>query len=1030
MENNEGYMASLISQKTSVALIWSILERNTTSETYEYVGRLIERGGESAVVAYTTALFNSEEGTALYSGRSDEEILNIIYSRVYAVPAEQQVIDAYLSNGKTIAENTSEIIIGLLSYSGTDHGVVDAQSVFDSKINKIMVTWDGQPVNGSGIIEMRGVNYLLGASPDNEEMAAWGNKIDNHEVTLSEGIAHFLILSPEMNNGTDEFFISKLFDNAIDRAPSVTEKEAYLTQLAEGVSRNSIISDMLDDLKNSTEPVNGKNHDAYIHAVTGYIPGELPGVNYQEQMVAIYLALPHRDIDNKALVYYGRILEKGKSYHDLIDFLIGTKEFQNKGANLNGIDYLKHVFSALYPNENAVNYEKLWESLESKSKSEIVEILLNEFRYKSDYSSELIVGVLKFSSNYYAQSANFEEKIGNILGYKTTATLSSGSKDYSVIGTVNTGKEHSLTFAELAILKSINLYAINNIKIDLTTAKNLMELNVYGDKLTEFISHVASTTQFVNKINLHGANITSSMNGNYHISPEVDLSLAKINFGFNNKINVFWNGNSVDGGANHVSNDFIYKGYGTISANLITKQITSTEINGVVTNTISSNIANFASVFTYDTLSLGWLDLGGYVGKTEAYRIIQKPDGSVSHETIATQNHTFDAGLINSPGHEGLIASVWKNNIPEVRVSNGNQAIMSFTLSKKADDVHVLNYWNRVDNYDLQLTGDVTSENKLTFHLTGNALYPTQSLGLYHTPGKDTYAGSINYISEQLGAVFDNFDIYSYGNDQYSNHLDLRIDAQVNSLSINGMRHLDLNINSYSDYISKIVINVSRGVDIDFKGGLKPSVSDVATSTNLDVITKSIEGGSSAPGSLQGMLIVNEVSSSGGSKFSNVSGEVYLNYAEGIVPSNTIIDIERSVYGSEVVINKFSTEKFSLIDQQSDIVILSGLNGHEIKDYGTILSSQTEPHNFNVRIGVGLSDKVGVFGYSNANNQSVKMSAIVIDNNDDHIFDVNDTLIIAYDVNSHDVANGMSYNTLLVTNGVVKAQEGTGFLFS
>lgn len=1021
-------MASLMSQKTATAILWVILDNKSTSEVFEYYGRAIDRGGVQATSNYASSLFNSDEGVVKYSGKSDDEILKSIYYKVYSTAAEDQVINGYLSSGKTIPEISSMMITDLLSYNGTDKDIVEQQNTFESEINKIVFTWDGKSDVGSGALDVSSIYYVLGDKPENFVAKTWGGKLNNKEVTFEFAIEHFLALKPELNNGTDEYFLNEVFDNALGRTPSVAEKNIYLARLASGESKVSIISGVINDLKSTTGLADYQNYEKYILTVTGHQPGEMPTGNYQEKMVATYLALPQRDIDAEALVYYSRILEKGKSYQDLMGFLLGTKEFQNKGAALNGIDYIKHVFGAFFPNDNSVNYDKLWAILNLENKSEIVDVLLNEFRYHGDYKSELILSAVNNPSVYYSSVTNFEEKIGNILNYKTVATLNSGVKDYDVIGHVNTGIEHTLSYAEWAILKSVDLYINSNIKIDLTTAKNLMELNVYGSKPTEFVSHTVSSSQFIDRITLYNENITTSVNGNYYISPEVNMSLSKFNFGFNNNINVFWDGNSVGQGANHVSNDVVYKGYGTISANLITKQIVSTEINGIFTNTVSSNIANFASVFTYDTLNLGWLDLGGYIGKTEAYRVVNHPDGSVSHEVISTQNNTFDAGLINSPSHEGLIADIWKNSIPEVRVSNGNQAIMSFTLSKKADDVHVLNYWNRVDNYDLQITGDVTRENKLTFHLADNALYPTQILGLYYTAGRDTYAGSINYISERSGSVFDNFDIYSYGNDEYSNHLDLFISAQVNSLSINGTRHLDLNIDSYTNDITKIVLNSSRGVDIDFKGGVKPGVFDVAGSGNIDTIVSKIQGGLNAPDSLYGFLIKSEINSLSLNKFSHVNGSTYFNYAKNVVPTDTLIDIDRSVYGSEVIINKFAIEKFTLLDQQSDIVISSGLNGSTIKDYGTILTSQTEPHGFNLEIGVQLTDRVGAFGYANTNKPGVKMSAIVVDSNSNHIFDANDTLIIAFDVNSHDIASGMSYSPLVEINGALKQSELSEFL--
>lgn len=103
-------------------------------------------------------------------------------------------------------------------------------------------------------------------------------------------------------------FVARIFQYGFERAPTAAESSSYLALLDGGATRGSVVVDIIEALRGSVAPSDA-TAQAHFNAITSvYTPGQLPALNIQEQVAAVYLGVPGRGIDAQALDTWGKIL--------------------------------------------------------------------------------------------------------------------------------------------------------------------------------------------------------------------------------------------------------------------------------------------------------------------------------------------------------------------------------------------------------------------------------------------------------------------------------------------------------------------------------------------------------------------------------------------------------------------------------------------------------------------------------------------------------------------------------------------------
>ena len=182
-----------------------------------------------------------------------------------------------------------------------------------------------------------------------------------------------------------------------------------------------------------------------------------------------------------------------------------------------------------------------------------------------------------------------------------------------------------------------------------------------------------------------------------------DLSSAKINLLLNNQL--YWEGNSINGGANHIGNNFLAErdtrvdnDNSMISANFITKSIYLTSNDaGDIDGSIVSNINQF--------LYFSLIDLTHYTGTGNIY---------MNGQLVATEgSKVFDFGVIDQ---QATIFNQAYNNVSTLlqadraKVQDGHYTgSQGAIISAYSGELSLINMTNTY----LQINGDLTNQSRI-----------------------------------------------------------------------------------------------------------------------------------------------------------------------------------------------------------------------------------------------------------------------------------------------------------------------------
>jgi len=762
-------MASLHYQKLAATLFRAVRGQDMSTTDYDVLGNRLEKG-ELSAIDYVNFLLETPVGRAPNLITIDYSQLTNIYRNIHGKDAwlPNEIHQIALAQG--LATAVEQIANDVLNYSGVDAEMIAAQNSYDQQLNTTLYPSHTAADGPEGAADILALYYLAGIDPVTGTVNTLGALINSGSQTFAQVAAKFVNDRAALKTLSNDAFINLVFEKGYERAPTDAEKSAYAEFLSNGGDRGQLLVEVITGLRGVVDAGDTAAQEYFLHDTTPHAAGELADLALQEQVASIYLAIPQRNVDAQGLddwsTYLGR---HNKSFTTLTKKLIGSVEFQKKGAQLNGNDFIQHVYTAVH--SSPANGEQLAKyALLGNDKAAITTAIINDLRNATAVDDVTL-----------SQQHAFEYDIGSSLDYKTAADLAATPGGGNATGTVNSGKSHVLSKAETSVLVGAILDANADTAVDLTFAEHLARLTINGKaattvNLAESSAGVTITNNNENIILNAGSGDDSVLLG----YPEANVanSNAQYHLGKGNDRLVWIGDNSVlklkvsptlhaDGG----------EGIDSISANFLTKTLVTTSLNGVTQTTIVTNAAQF--------VNFEKIDLTNYRGQTtatlngEPVRIIESTFDYGILTGQATANEIANAGIVTnttpSPtfGNQGFVVGkgIALSNVKVINMIGGAMAQLEITgQTSYAGDFQFAFIKDSADKFTINFNTSADS----------TALNPTSAA-----------LRLISSSSEQGGTKLTHVDVISGGVGNVKNYLDLYLaDSEAETVKITGDHYI------------------------------------------------------------------------------------------------------------------------------------------------------------------------------------------------------------------------------------------------
>ncbi|EMF5053083.1 DUF4214 domain-containing protein [Serratia marcescens] len=997
-------MASLVYQKEAAALLLAVLGQNASPSVFDTVGNQIEKG-QTTAQAYISSLLSSSAGQALYASKTDVEILQSIYTAAYGNSPTTAQLQAILA-GSTLNDAISSAINSLLNYSGFDSGTLASQSNFDAQLNNVLFPGTSAAGSGPGVSDALALYYLAGIDPVTSTVITLATQINTSAQSFSQVANKFVTDRAALNSLSNTDFINKVFNEAYERAPSNSEFSALSAILSGGGTKGDVLINIITGLRGTVGSGDTAAQQFFLTETQPDAAGQLAGLAAREQVASIYLAVPQRDVDAQGLDDWSNYLGKhGNTFASLTTKLLTSVEFQKKGAQLTGTDFIQHVYTGVHGVAATPAQIALYSGLTDKGA--ITTAIINDLRNSTATDATTVT-----------QQHGFEYDIGTSLLYKTAASLTATAAGGNATGTVNTGASHQISNAETAVLTNVQLNANAASLVNLKFADHLANLTINGTSAaTVNLSDNGVNPGVAVTVN-NGNVILNASSGSDNVvvtsTANIATGTAQFNLGAGND-SLHWAGNAVSGGANTVANAVKADGgAGTdsISANFITKTVvTNQNALGVRTSTVTSNANNFSN--------FEQIDLTGYIGKSVGTLITTPLIGSPTTTSVTTPTNTFDFGLTNGTSTvEGTTGGTVTQNAAAT-----NLGAQGFVISGLAN-VNVINAAGG-NAAQLEVKGDATSASTLNFTFVQNAT-DHFNINFDAVSSANVNAGAISLNSSSsalLGTALTTVNVASGGTGSFSNILSLAgTNAQVQTVNVTGDHALNLTLGSGFSNVRDVNASTNTGglnLDSSHAGTGDGIIVQLLNALPLSAITTALLTPLLNTLGLNGYQLTVEGTSTADSF--NVLGNTTLTGGTGA----NIYDLKSSTSQAGVTITDFSTAKDKIVDAASGLTLSN--TGTAVADYGT-RASDTLDALLGSLVG-GLTTGVvgllgGILGLSNPNSLTAKVgvasvvfsgtgnnadSYVIIDNNNNHTLDANDTVIYLTGQNHQQLVDTLHY---------------------
>ncbi|EPR9642895.1 TPA: DUF4214 domain-containing protein [Klebsiella pneumoniae] len=826
---------------------------------------------------------------------------------------------------------------------------------------------------------------VLGTNPSETEFKSIGQKIENGQLTKEDYIATLLSSTSgqSLYQGlTNEQIVTNVYTLIYGSAPSLSTVNEFLSVGGLSTALSSVVDNLLNYKGfNSSILAEQATFDQKVDSILYSTTESIAPLSVQEQVAASYLAMLGRDrwVDSAGLKYWSSDLNNGTSYENVIKKQLLTSEYQKRVGQLNGDDFIAKVYKIVH-GVAATPEQIATFSVLGTNKSVIAAAIINDIRNSTATDNTTV-----------SQQHSFENLIGTSLDYKTSALLSATSGGGNATGSVNSYTSHQISNAETAVLTDVQLNANAATTVNLKFADHLANLEIGGGSAATVNLSDNGVNPGVNITVDNGSITLNASSGADKVLLTTDAVVAsatgKFNLGTGND-SLKWLGNGVSNGANTVSTAITANGgdgVDTISANLITKNVVMSGNAVTRTATISTNTSQFTNFEK--------LDLAGYIGKA-----------TVSSGSTAA-NHTFDFGILTGNAVSESSTTGLTNNVVQAATSTiGSQG---FVLSGLADQVHVINAAGG-NSAQLEVTGNATAASSVDITFLQNATNHFD-VNFTATSDSDINAGSLSLISSSSllgGTALSTVNIGSGGTGNFDNVLSLTgANTQVQTINVTGDHALNLTVGTgYSN------------------------VHDINASTNTGGLNLTSNVGGTGDGILVQLLnalplsgvtttILNLLGLNGGYHLSvegtsvadsfNVVGNTVVTGGTG----ENLYQLKSSTINSGVTISDFNSGKDTIFDTASGLTINNDTSHTAIADYGTRATDVVESllgtlvtgivggvvGLLGKILGIGnngdLTSKVGLASVVWADNSHEASNYLIIDNNNDHTLDANDTVV-------------------------------------
>nr|WP_308529983.1 DUF4214 domain-containing protein [uncultured Serratia sp.] len=814
---------------------------------------------------------------------------------------------------------------------------------------------------------------------------------------------------------SDLQILRTIYTKVFGSAPSDTTLQGYLT----GTTLSGAVYNVIDLL------LNNKAFDSATLAAQSSFENHLDSMlfnNYgttawnqwsvalpsQEQVASVYLAVANRSADSNGLNYWtSYLLQPGKTFQSLVQSLISSPEFQQKGANLTGDAFITYVYQGVYGSAPSAADLALYRALPNKMA--ITSAIINDLRTStaSDVAS-------------VTEQHAFEYAIGTSLLYKTTAVLTTTAAGGNATGTINNGLSHQISNAETAVLQNVQLNANSASVVNLKFADHLANLTING-------TSAATVNLSDNGVN-PGVGITVN-NGNIILNASsgadavVVTSTANIatgtgqfNLGAGND-SLKWAGNGVSNGANTVATTIKAdggSGIDSISANFITKSVvTNQNALGIRSSVVTSNANNFSNFEK--------IDLTGFIGKSVGTLITTPLIGSPTTTSVTTPTHVFDFGLTNGTATvEGTTGGTVTQGAAATNLGSQGFVISGLT------NASVINAAGG-NAAQLEVKGDATSASTLGFTFVQNAT-DHFNINFDAVSSSNVNAGAISLTSSSsalLGTALGTVNIASGGTGSFSNIVSLAgTNAQVQNINVTGDHVLNLTLGSGFSNVRDVNASTNTAglnLDSNHAGTGDGIIVQLLNILPLSAVTTALLTPLLNTLGLNGYQLT--VEGTGAADSFNVLGNTTLAGGNGV---NTY-QLKSSTTQAGVTITDFDSTKDKIVDAASALTISGNTSGTAVADYGT-RASDTLDALLGTLVG-GLTNGVigllgGILGLGSSNALTAKVgvasvvfggtgdnasSYVIIDNNNNHTLDANDSVVYLTGQNHQQLLDTLHY---------------------
>jgi hypothetical protein len=877
-------MKSLLAQHQVAAIFQAILGNQADTTTLNFFGFQIATGkikpGQMA-----NNLIATHDGQDRFQGLNNNEKINYIYSNITGGKPDSTTLDALsaqLDQGVSLGDITLSIINQLESYSGNNETILTQQTFLANNIATTLYPALNHPAElGASAADIQAIYYITGGAVVAEGVNFWANYLHNNPDKLAYVAQKFVEERHAVASLNDEDFVRTLFQNTFKQTATTEEVAHYLAGLDNNSeTRGDVVAKMLNDIRmDITHPEAKAQFDLSVYV---YTAGEMPAVVDQETVAALYFSVARSSVTADGLDTWSKKLASGTSEADLLKILSVSAQF--KAASNYGDIYLRLYGERLTTSEAQAILLKA-----GNNELQATSLIIDAFR-KGEYPLDNHSTPLDLS-----KVINFEREVGLALNYATgAATLEIASSGGNPFSTVNSGKLHQLTNAELSQLTKITLNANVEQGVDLSFNK-IRDITLTGD--------YATSNVVLDSLAKQNKNITLMVdNTNFqHIGPNTSLGENDIKLIFGDDVDIanadmqlllsspnnskvytlVWDGNGQSGGANQVSTTFTVNASAsqstTLSANFITKDIClTTQQDGSVSAIINSSFSQFTG--------FGHIDLTHYKGTGSIYL-----DG----ELVATEGvNVLDLGIINQTATINNTQYANVNSLAQARIPTGYVPEPNLNISAYSGEIQVL---NMKPSTKLFFEGDVTADSKIhlnynvvntgvqTFYLS---MVPSvsnkQNGGTVDISAKGNYSGLLNIYTE--GAKTDKTLALS-GAD---NHIQ-KIELDGYGSSANSPDTLNLTIShDFSDSLKYIIgtsdvwhrssftiLNINAEKGGTGGGGFFDTLASLTNGTRFSTITSQLAGDQLSIGNVPGSTSVR-------------SAEVQINHAW--VQANTTLE--------------------------------------------------------------------------------------------------------------------------------------------